>query len=375
MDFKKIADVINDVRGKRILLRLDLNVPIVEGEVRDDFRIQRSLPTVTMLRDAGAKIIIIAHLENDITDSLEKIALYVARSVQLKAFITDLNQAPAIVGAMQDGDIVMLDNLRKDPGEKANDPAFAQKLAALADIYVNDAFSVSHREHTSIVYLPKILPAYAGPLLFSEVEQLSRAFNPTHPFLFAVGGAKFETKLPLIEKFLGLADYVFVGGALSNDIYKQKGYEMGTSLVSKRGIDLKQIEKNPRLIIPSDVVVAGEEVAKEVRSPDLVGPGDKVLDTGPRTIGELSDLLSDVSLVIWNGPLGDYEHGYTEGTEGLARAITESKAVSIVGGGDTIAVIAKAGLLDKFSFVSTGGGAMLEFLAKGTLVGIEALKS
>lgn len=369
--FKKISDV-KDIKGKRILLRVDFNVPIVGEEVRDDFRIQRTLPTIQMLSAAGAKVIVIAHLESDLTDSLGRVATYISKSIPLKAFVTDIKAAPTVVDSMQNGEVIMLENLRKNAGEKANDLAFAKELAELADIYVNDAFSVSHRSHASIVSIPKFLPSYAGPLLAKEVEELSKSFNPSRPFLFVLGGAKFDTKLPLIEKFLAIADYVFVGGALSNDIFKEKGYEMGRSLVAKQRINLRHIERNPKLIVPTDVVVASG-VTKDVRTPESLGIDESILDAGPQTISSLSDLLSEVSFVLWNGPLGDYEHGYSEGTEGLAKAIVASNAKSIIGGGDTIAVISKAGLLDKFSFISTGGGAMLEFLAKGTLPGIEAL--
>lgn len=371
--FNKLSDL-KDLRGKRVLLRLDLNVPVVGDEVRDDFRIQKSIPTLQMLHEAGAKTIIIAHLESEITDSLERIAAYITRFIELKAFISNLNEAPVVISSMQEGDIVMLENLRRDSGEKENNPIFTQKLANLAEIYVNDAFSVSHREHASIVGLPKMLPSYAGPLLSREIEELSKAFNPSRPFLFILGGAKFDTKLPLIEKFFEIADNVFVGGALANDIFKEKGYEVGLSLVSKKVVNLRHIERHPKLIIPSDVMAAGP-ASQEIRTPDLVANDEKILDAGPQTISALSDLLMDASFVLWNGPLGDYEHGYDAGTLGLAKAISESKATSIIGGADTIAVVAKAGLIDKFSFVSTGGGAMVEFLAKGTLPGIEALKN
>ncbi|MDP1625421.1 MAG: phosphoglycerate kinase [bacterium] len=371
--FKKLSDL-KDLRGKRVLLRLDLNVPIIGDEVRDDFRIRRSMPTLEMLRDAGAKTIVISHIESDLTDSLGRIASYIGTFVPIKAFIGKLNDAPGIVANMVDGDIVMLDNLRHDLGEKANDPVFAGRLASLADIYVNDAFAVSHREHASIVSVPRLIPSYAGPLLAEEVSELSKAFEPERPFVFLLGGAKFDTKLPLIEKFLKIADYVFVGGALANDLFKEKGYEVGKSLVSNLSMNLKHIENNPKLLLPDDVVSANP-MDKSVKSPEELGVDDNILDAGPRTISELSDVMTGAAFVLWNGPIGDYEKGYSEGSEALAQAIVESGARSIVGGGDTIAIIAKKGLLDKFSFVSTGGGAMLEFLAKGTLPGIDALKS
>lgn len=371
--FKRLSDL-KDLKGKKVLLRLDLNVPIVGDEVRDDFRIRRSIPTLEMLRAAGAKTVVASHLESELTKSLSRVASYINMSVPIKAFVSKLEDAPGAIAAMEDGDVVMLENLRLDPGEKANDPVFAGRLAHLADIYVNDAFAVSHREHASIVSVPRLIPSYAGPLLAEEAEELSKAFNPEKPFVFILGGAKFDTKLPLIEKFLRIADYVFVGGALANDVFKEKGYEVGVSLVSKRPVSLKHIESDPKLVLPSDVVVANA-LEKAVKSPDSLGAEDNILDAGPRTVSELSDLMSGAAFVLWNGPLGDYEKGYWEGSEALAKAIVESGARSVVGGGDTIAVLAKYGLLEKFSFVSTGGGAMLEFLAKGTLPGIDALRS
>ena len=266
----------------------------------------------------------------------------------------------------------MLENLRQNPGEKENNPVFAGRLASLANIYVNDAFAVSHREHASIVSLPRLLPSYAGPLLSEEITILSKAFNPERPFLFIIGGVKFDTKLPLIEKFLDIADYVFVGGALANDIFKEKGYEVGRSVVAQSGINLKHVEMNPRLIVPADVITVST-LSKGAKSPDLIGPDEKIVDAGPRTIDQIADLLNDVRFVIWNGPLGDYEKDFSEGTENLARVLVESRVETIIGGGDTIACVRRLGLLDKFSFVSTGGGAMVEFLARGTLPGIDAL--
>lgn len=369
--FKKIADEKN-LRGKKILLRLDLNVPVIGDDIRDDFRIRKSLPTLEFLRNAGTKTIIISHLESDLTDSLSRVAAYISKLIPLKAFVTKLDEAGAVVETMAEGDIIMLENLRQNPGEKENNPVFAGRLASLANIYVNDAFAVSHREHASIVSLPRLLPSYAGPLLSEEITILSKAFNPERPFLFIIGGVKFDTKLPLIEKFLDIADYVFVGGALANDIFKEKGYEVGRSVVAQSGINLKHVEMNPRLIVPADVITVST-LSKGAKSPDLIGPDEKIVDAGPRTIDQIADLLNDVRFVIWNGPLGDYEKDFSEGTENLARVLVESRVETIIGGGDTIACVRRLGLLDKFSFVSTGGGAMVEFLARGTLPGIDAL--
>ena len=369
--FKKITEEKN-LRGKRVLLRLDLNVPVIGDDIRDDFKIRKSLPTLEFFRSAGAKTIIVSHLENDLTDSLSRVASYISKLIPLKAFVAKLDEAHAVVETMAEGDIIILENLRQNPGEKENNPVFAGRLANLADIYVNDAFAASHRDHASIVSLPKLLPSYAGPLLSEEIAALSKAFNPPRPFLFIIGGAKFDTKLPLIEKFLDIADYVFVGGALANDLFREKGYEIGRSVIAQSRINLKHVEMNPKLIIPADVITVST-LSKGTKSPDLIGPDEKIVDAGPRTIDQIADLLNDVKFVLWNGPLGDYENGFSEGTENLARALVESRVETIIGGGDTIACVRKLGLLDKFSFVSTGGGAMVEFLAHGTLLGIDAL--
>ncbi|MDE1874919.1 MAG: phosphoglycerate kinase [Patescibacteria group bacterium] len=370
--FKKISDA-GDIRGKKILLRLDLNVPIVDGKVRDDFKIERSLPTIAMLRDRGARTIIISHIDSEISDSLEPVAAYIGKMIQVKEFVRSLDDAPRAAAALKDGEMIILENIRRDPGEKANDQAFAGRLAALADYYVNDAFAVSHREHASIVSVPRLIPSFAGPLLAEEIEELSKAFNPPKPFLFILGGAKFDTKLPLIERFLGIADHVFVGGALANDIFKDRGLEVGLSVVSAKHVDLRRVENSPKLLVPDDII-ASNPLSAIAKAPGLVGPDDRIMDAGPRTIDALAVLAKKAAFILWNGPLGDYEKGFSAGTEGVARAIAASDARSVVGGGDTIAVIAKLGILDKFSFVSTGGGAMIEFLAKGTLPGIEALK-
>lgn len=362
------------MRGKKVLLRVDLNVPIVGDEVRDDFRIRAIFPTLEHLRASGARTIIISHIENDVTDSLARVASYISRFVALKAFVKDEASIGSVISSMSDGDIIMLENLRKNPGEKNNDPGYAARLASFADIYVNDAFAASHRVHASIVGIPRLIPGFAGIRFAQEIERLSESFEPPRPFLFILGGAKFDTKLPLIEKFLVIADYVFVGGALANDIFKEKGYEIGRSTVSPMRVDLRHIESNPKLIIPGDVVVENplETVTKD---PQSVIPEDRIYDAGEKTVSELSDLLNDVRYVLWNGPLGDYEKGYGSATEVLARSIISSGVKSIIGGGDTVACVSKLGLLDKFSFVSTGGGAMLDFLATGTLPGIAALKN
>ncbi len=373
ISFKKLQDV-KDLEGKRVLLRLDLNVPIVDGGVRDDFRIKRILPTIAYLKEKKAKTIIISHIDDDPTTSLAPVAKYLGELYTIAAFVPRIPDTPKVVATMKDGDTIIVENIRFDKGEAENSPQFAAFLASLADIYVNDAFSVCHRAHASIVGVPKLLPSYAGLLLQKEIAALSEAFNPPRPFLLALAGAKFETKLPLVEKFLDIADNVFVGGALSNDIFKERGYEIGRSKVSKVYVNLRRVVTSPKLIVPTDVIVQNT-YESGARSATAVAPEDTIVDAGPRTSAELSDILADMKFVLWNGPFGDYEKGFSQSTIDFGQAIIDSGAKSVVGGGDTVAVISKAGMLDKFTFVSTGGGAMIEFLANGTLPGIEALKS
>jgi phosphoglycerate kinase len=309
---------IKNIKGKTVLLRVDFNVPIKNGKVLDDFRIRAALPTIDFLIKKSAKIILLTHLGKDGKASLDPV---------IKRFFA--------VSKIAQNKVVFFDNLRKFPGEINNDQDFAKKLAKMGDLYVNDAFSVSHREHASIVSIPKYLPSFVGLQFEKEVKNLSVAFKPKHPFLLILGGIKFETKLGVLNKFLPIADKIFIGGAL---VVKAKKM---------------QIAKNSKIIFP-----VGDPMA---------------LDANVETLEILKKEIKKTKFILWNGPLGNYENGFTKGTIELAKIIGQSKAFSIVGGGDTVAAIEKVGL-DKFSFVSTGGGATLDFLVNGTLPGIKALK-
>lgn len=372
----KTLSLIPHLEGVKVLVRVDFNVPIQNGKVTDDYRVKSALPTIEFLRKKGAKIVLMSHLESADggNPSLEPVAKHLETLDGRVLFIKDYKTAHEVIEAGENGQCFLLENLRFFDGEKKNDPVFARQLASLADVYVNEAFSVSHREHASIVGVPKLIPAYAGIQLEREVAALSKAFNPAHPFLFILGGAKFETKLPLLSKFLNIADIVFVGGALANDIFKAKGYEVGISLLSKGNIDLSDFAVNPKLIVPIDIM----NQKKEAKPADQVSKEDKIMDSGPKTVELLAEKIRAAKCILWNGPLGLYEDGYRGPTLELARLIAEHSekegAESIVGGGDTLAAISTLGLEDKFTFISTGGGAMLDFLATGTLVGIEALK-
>lgn len=367
-----------DISGKYVLLRLDLNTPIADGKVSDPYRIDQAIPTIDILRLKKAKVIIIAHTEaqdkGQSNTSLWPMFDYLNGFVKVQ-FAKDLFSAETIklVAEMEEGDVLMLENLRSNPGEKANDPDFAKQLAHYADLYVNEAFSVSHRKHASVVGVPALLPSYAGPLFINEVENLSKVFAPSHPFVFILGGAKFDTKLPLIEKYLEKADSVAVVGALATNIFTTQGFEVGTSLVSEGEFGISEMLKNPKFIAPTDVTVKKADGTMEIKKANEVNSDEYIGDVGSETVESLGELVKKASLVVWNGPLGNYEAGFTEETEKLARIIADSSATTIVGGGDTLASIEKLGLTHKFTFVSTAGGAMLDFLVNETLPGIDAL--
>lgn len=353
---KFLSDSKVKLAGKRVILRVDFNVPIKNGKVADDFRIKKTLPTINFLKKKGAKVIIISHLTDGKNKSLAPVARYLGAPLLTRRGVW--GEVEKKIAGMRKGDILLLENLRKEKGEEKNDKNFAKKLAKLGDIYVNDAFSASHRSHASIVGIPKYLPSYAGLLFEEEFKNLSHAFKPTHPFLLILGGVKFGSKLGVLEKFVKIADKIFVGGALANNFFWADKIDIGKSVLDK-SVDIKKFLKNPKIIVPIDV--------KRKNS--------TILDIGPLSIKELGILIKEAKFILWNGPMGNFEiKGFGKGTIATAKAIVKSRAKSIIGGGDTIAAIDKAKIpLNKFSFVSTAGGAMLEFLAKGTLPGIKAL--
>lgn len=364
---------LKNLKGKTVLLRTDFNVPIKNSKVVDDYRIRKALPSISYLKKQGASIVIISHsgLENN-TQSLGP-ASHVLGNYVKHRFIKE--PAPRVIN-LAPGEVVLLENLRRDKGEMNNSVTFAKKLASYADLYVNDAFSVSHRPHTSIVGIPKHLPSYAGLEFEEEIAHLSSIFKPAHPFFVILSGAKFSTKLPLLTKFLTLADNVFVGGALLNDLLLSAGYEVGKSLVEnnkKTQSQLKKLFTHPKLILPEDLLVKRSGSTKNVPTNE-VGNTDQIVDVGVRTTLTLCEIGKQSKLVLWNGPLGIYEDGYDKGTRVLLNTLASSKGDTIIGGGDTGALVTKSGLEKKFHFVSIGGGATLEFLAHGTLVGIKALE-
>lgn len=361
---------LNDIEGRVVLLRLDLNVPIKDGLVLDDFRIKASLPTLNYFKEHGARIVILSHMGENGDETLKPVADYL--KIKLLPLKIDLSLKEEIRN-LPNGQAVILENLRQNPGEVANDEEFAKELAGLGEIYVNDAFSVCHRKHSSIVSLPKLLPSYAGFLIQSEVQNLSDAFNPKHPFLFIIGGAKFETKISLVKRFTSIADQIFIGGALANTIFKKMGYEVGVSLVDNKEMDLDFVLDSKKIVLPTDVIVLNSS-GRVIKPADKVLPEENILDLGTESLEKLKKMVDQSEFILWNGPMGNFERGFKNVTEELALHISKSKAKTIVGGGDTLASISNLGIMDKFTFVSSGGGAMLDFLANGTLPGIETLK-
>jgi phosphoglycerate kinase len=364
---------VKNLKGKRVLLRVDFNVPIKDGIVADDFRIRKVIPTLQFLKKAGAKTIILSHLGREKTDTLLPVSTVLGAKIK-HVFVEDFEseEGKTALSSLKDGEIALVQNLRKWDGEKAGDKKFAKSLASFGDIYVNEAFAVSHRKDASVFELPKLLPSYLGPLFVEEVENLSLAFKKHRPFLVVLGGAKFETKMPLVKKYLETADTVFVGGALANTFYKLQGHEIGTSVTDEETPAMKALLKNKKLALPLDVVVDGPS-GKVVRSPDAVESTEKILDDGPATIGMLETQIKKAKFVLWNGPLGYYEGGYDGATLAVATALVKSKVQAVVGGGDTVAAIEKVKTKSKNIFISTAGGAMLDFLSKGTLPGIDAI--
>ncbi len=365
-------DRISSLAGARVLLRVDFNVPLADGQVADAYRIEQVRPTIEYLREAGARVVLISHFKGTEDNSLRPVAEYIDKYLFPLSFFPDCVGGRVFdrVQALENGEVLLLENLRLHSGEKDNDPDFARDLASLADIYVNEAFAVSHRAHASVVGLPPLLPAYAGYRLQEEVDRLTEAFDPPRPFVLILGGAKFDTKLPLVKKFLPRVNSLFLGGALAHNVFQARGLEVGRSLVSETEYQLEEMLENEKLLLPVDVVLENTEAVP----PAGLGPEDRIMDAGPASLEMIREKLLGAAFVLWNGPLGDYEHGFTAGTLALARAVAECPAETIVGGGDTLAAIEELGILEEFSFVSTGGGAMLDLLANEDLPGLKALR-
>ena len=345
------------VSGKRVLVRVDLDVPLKNGNVVNNRRIRAALPTIEFLHQRGAAVItLLAHVGRPGGKVVESLRL-----APIEKHLRELTEVP----------FELRENLRFDPREETNDPQFAKELAALGDVFVNDAFAVSHRKHASIIGIAQLLPSYAGLNLLQEVEHLSQALEPPRPALALIGGVKFETKEPLLEKLLSTYDRVLIGGALGNDLLKARGLPVGASLVAGV-IAPTRLAGEERLEPPLDLMVAEEGKPRTASTGD-VRAEEKIVDIGKGTIKMWSEEIGRAQFVLWNGPMGVYEEGYTQGTDAIAEAIVSAPCRAVIGGGDTIAAIQKLSFDTERVFLSTGGGAMLQFLVDGTLPGVEVL--
>ena len=373
MELKSIAEV-SDLRGKVVLVRASCNVPLVDGKVRNSFRLRRALPTLKYLKEAGAKVIVISHIGREVDETLLPVFEELATAIDMKwgGKVTD-SLFTEKKAALNDGDILFCENLRQDVREEENDDSLGALLAEGVDLYVNDAFAEAHREHASTYGVAKLLLAYAGLTLIEEVTELQKVMQPNHPSLFLLGGAKFETKMPLVEKYLALYDHVFVGGALANDVLKARGFEVGTSLVSEVSLNDAPFLWSEKMLVPVDVIVEGPR-GVVTKPADQVLPDEKIFDMGPETVELLTRYIAEAKTILWNGPFGNYEAGFEESTEAVAKLIADSDAFSVLGGGDTVAAVEKLGLNEKFGFISIGGGSMLTFMEHGSTPVLDLLK-
>lgn len=385
-----------DVKGKRILMRVDLNVPVENGVVTDSTRIERVAPAITEIADKGAKVILLSHFGRpkgrDPTQSLKPVAAEVARIIKRPVkFADDCIGEPAeqAVAAMKPGEILCLENTRFHAGEEKNDPVFVAELAKLGDIWVNDAFSAAHRAHASTEGLGHKLPAYAGRTMQAELEALAKALeNPQRPLVAIVGGAKISTKLDLLGNLLDKVNALIIGGAMANTFLLAQGKNVGKSLVetdlvsTAREIMDKAKAGKREIILPVDVVVAEKfeaHASSRVVDTGKVGVTDMILDIGPRSIEQVISVLARAKTLVWNGPFGAFEmEPFDNGTAEVAEAVAEltaaGKLVSVAGGGDTVAALNVAGVADRLTYVSAAGGAFLEWLEGKRLPGVEVLR-
>jgi phosphoglycerate kinase len=376
-------------RGRRVLARIDFNVPLDGDRVTDDLRISSALPTIEWLRDQGAVVVIAAHLgrPKGVVDPKYSMAPVARRLGELLGAPVTL--APAVVGPAvealvahaQPGAVVLLENLRFEPGETIDDPDFGAALSALGDVYVNDAFGASHREHASIVAPPRTLPSAAGRLMFREVEVLSTLLHGgEHPFVAVLGGAKVADKLGVIDALLERCDTILIGGAMAFTFLLSQGIAVGDSLVQPEMVDeCARLLAAGRVQIPTDFVIAQDasaDATTQVVAADAIPAGWKGLDVGPETAAAYAQVVTDAKTVLWNGPMGMFELApFATGTRRVAEAVAASAAFSVVGGGDSAAAIREFGLADEVSHVSTGGGASLEYIERGDLPGLAALRA
>lgn len=388
---KKRSITSADVRGKRVLCRVDFNVPLKGSEIGDDTRIRSALPTITWLRDHGARIVLCSHLgrpKGQIRDELRlrPVGKYLGELLDQAVTIvpeTMGTAARAAVDALSNGDIALLENVRFDPREEKNDPGFAAELAALGDLYVNDAFGAAHRAHASTEGVAHLLPAYLGLLMQREVSALSRLLDdPERPFAAIIGGAKVSDKIAVLDNLVTRVDSLLIGGGMANTFLFAQGHSVGTSLVEKDlvdtalGIMQTTRERNIHLLLPTDVIVAWDIIANEgtVKQLDNIGSNDAIFDIGPESAKSYAALIRSQETILWNGPLGVAENpAFARGTRIVAEAVAKANGFTVIGGGDSVAAVEQLGLAQHIDHISTGGGASLEFLEGKTLPGIAAI--
>ena len=386
---KKTVEDIN-VSGKKVLVRVDFNVPMKEGKITDDTRIRAALPTIKYLVDQGASVILVSHLGRpkggpDPVFSLKPVAEHLAALLgKPVTFAEDCigQKAEEAARVLKSGDVLVLENTRFHPEEEKNDPGMSRQLAELADVYVNDAFGTAHRAHASTEGVAKFLPGVAGFLMEKEIQYLGQAVDdPKRPFVAILGGAKVSDKIGVIKNLLKKADTVLIGGGMANTFFAAQGFGMGDSLVESEALDTaKELLKlgGSKLRLPVDMVLADKFEDAAQKKTQLVGEvpaGWRVLDIGPETVKQFGKIIAEAGTVVWNGPMGVFEFpNFAMGTFEIAKAIASSQAVSVIGGGDSVAAVAQAGVSEKITHISTGGGASLEMLEGLALPGLVALQ-
>lgn len=387
MNKKTVKDI--DLKNKRVLMRVDFNVPMAEGKVADDKRIKASLPTIQYVLDQGASVILMSHLgrpkggpdpEFSLKAAAEVLAGHLKLPVQMANDCVGA-EVEAMAKALKPGDVLMLENTRVHAGEEKNDLDLAKKMAALGEVYVNDAFGSAHRAHSSTEGVARFLPAVSGFLMEQELEYLGRAaLDPEHPYIGILGGAKISDKIAVVENLLGKCDKLIIGGGMANTFLAAKGFNMQDSLVEAASIETAKsilARAGDKLVLPVDAVIADKfdaEANSQIVYADKIPAGWRMMDVGPKTLESYKRALVGAKLVVWNGPVGVFEMPkFAEGTFALARLLAESGATTVIGGGDSASAVKKAGVAKQMTHVSTGGGASLEFLEGKVLPGVAAL--
>jgi phosphoglycerate kinase len=387
MNKKTVKDI--DLKGKRVLMRVDFNVPMADGKVTDDKRIKASLPTIQYVLEQGASVALMSHLGRPKGGPDPEFSLKAAAEVLAGLLGRPVKMAPDCVGpeveamakALKPGDVLMLENTRFHAGEEKNDLQLAKQMAALGEVYVNDAFGSAHRAHSSTEGVARFLPAVSGFLMEQELEYLGRAvLNPEHPYIAILGGAKISDKILVVETLLTKCDKLIIGGGMANTFLAAKGFNMQDSLVESASVQTAKAilaKAGDKIILPVDAVIADKfeaEANSQVVDADKVPAGWRIMDVGPKTLEAYKAALSGARLVVWNGPVGVFEMPkFAEGTFALAKLLAASGATTVIGGGDSASAVKKAGVAKQMTHVSTGGGASLEFLEGKVLPGVAAL--